>query len=57
MDKYCCKYKCFSTNFDQVDGMACGKCKHYSYCICRCITYTNSKKNIFIRLFKKIFNQ
>lgn len=55
---YCCKYKCFSTDFDHVDGMACNKCKYYGYCKCKCLSYKNSMKihnrlkNYILNLFK-----
>lgn len=40
---WCCAMKCFVVPDDQVDGMACHKCKSYSYCVCRCDTYRNQK--------------
>ena len=43
-NNYCCKYKCFRTDGDQVDGIACIRCKHFCYCICRCKSY--QEKNI-----------
>lgn len=56
-NNYCCKYKCFSTNFDHVDGKACSQCNSYCYCICRCITYKNSQKGLFKRLKMYIMNK
>lgn len=46
MDKYGCKFKCFSTKFYHVDEMAFSKCRNYYYCICR-----------YIKTVKKIFSQ
>lgn len=36
---WCCERRCFQRSRTVVDGMACDSCKHYGYCVCRCITY------------------
>lgn len=42
MDEYCCLRRCFGVPFVQVDGIACLKCKAFSYCCCKCVTYMQS---------------
>lgn len=39
MDRYCCKLECFKEPRCQVDGMACSKCRSFSYCKCKCKSY------------------
>lgn len=51
MAYYCCEKKCFIVPEDQVDGIACPKCKCYSYCHCKCISFNNKSS-----LMKKILN-
>jgi hypothetical protein len=36
MNSYCCKLECLQVPNCQVDGMACQKCRSYSYCRCNC---------------------
>jgi hypothetical protein len=58
--KFCCDEKClkFWNNHDQVDGMACKKCKSFSVCMCKCVNY---KKDCFKykcrKFFKTIFHK
>lgn len=44
---FCCEQKCFRKPKDEVDGMACKKCKSYCYCQCLCITFQNMLKKNF----------
>lgn len=36
-DSFCCVHKCINAPFDQLDGIACSKCKYTGYCHCECI--------------------
>lgn len=40
--EYCCELKCFFTPRIQVDGRACRTCGSFSFCSCRCMTYTST---------------
>lgn len=42
---YCCNKKCFKTPSTQVDGIACMKCKSFSYCCCKCQTFQKKIKS------------
>ncbi|KAF6216506.1 hypothetical protein GE061_000848 [Apolygus lucorum] len=38
-DTSCCELNCFIVPNDQVDGMACVVCKHFSFCVCKCASF------------------
>ena len=40
---YCCDKKCFITP-DEVDGIACPRCKCFNFCACKCATYQEEHK-------------
>lgn len=37
--RFCCEKKCFQVVGDEVDGMACDRCRSFCYCKCRCQTF------------------
>lgn len=40
MNSYCCDKKCFLAPELQYDGVACTVCESFSFCCCKCKTYT-----------------
>lgn len=42
MSDWCCSSKCFKIPQIHVDGLACGKCRSYNYCICACVIFQTS---------------
>lgn len=36
---FCCNKMCMKIPNFQVDGIACRKCRNYSFCICKCENY------------------
>ncbi|UUV42150.1 MAG: polyprotein [Macrobrachium rosenbergii virus 7] len=36
---YCCDLRCFERFGYEVDGIACDKCRAYSFCKCNCVSY------------------
>lgn len=43
--EYCCKMRCFKIPECQVDGVACRKCRSFSYCTCRCVSRVHYRRS------------
>lgn len=52
---YCCEKRCYPQPMTQVDGMACTKCRSFSFCVCMCKTFRaqRAKKNVCILVWNK----